>query len=61
MVDTAVTPVQAAEIAGTVSHDLSLVGLFMGADPIVMSIMTALIIMSLIRWAIIIEKWMNFK
>lgn len=62
-VDTAVTPVQAADVAGTAAaaHDMSLVGLFMGADPLVMLIMALLILMSIISWGIIIEKFMLFK
>lgn len=63
-VDTAVTPVQATEIAGNVApaaHDMSLVGLFMGADPLVMIIMILLILMSVISWGIIIDKLLTFK
>lgn len=58
---TAVTPVQAMDIAGTTSHDLSLIGLFMGADPIVMIIMLALIGMSVFSWTIIINKLFVFR
>lgn len=65
MVDTAVTPVQATEMAGNatgaVAHDMSLIGLFMNADPLVMLIMVGLILMSVISWAIIIEKFMTFR
>lgn len=65
MVDTAITPVQATEMAGNaagaVAHDMSLIGLFMNADPLVMMIMTGLILMSVISWAIIIDKFMTFK
>lgn len=62
MVDTAVTPVNSVELAGNAAHDnLTLIGLFLGADPIVQAIMSLMIIMSLISWAIIIEKWMLFR
>ena len=33
MPETAVTPVQATELAGTVSHDTSFLSLFINADP----------------------------
>lgn len=61
MVDTAVAPVKAAELAGTQAHDLSLIGLFLHADPIVQTIMGLMVLMSIISWAIIIDKWMMFK
>jgi biopolymer transport protein TolQ len=61
MTSTAVSPVTATELAGNVNHDLSLIGLFMNADPIVMLIMTMLILMSVISWAIIIDKQLTFK
>lgn len=61
MVDTAVTPVTATEIAGSVSQDLSLIGLFLHADPIVQAIMALMILMSVVSWAIIIDKWVTFS
>lgn len=61
MVNTAVTPVQAAELSGTANHDLSLIGLFLNADPIVQAIMALMILMSIICWAIIIDKWLTFR
>lgn len=61
-VDTAVTPVQAAEMAGNMAgHDLSMIGLFMHAQPLVMCVMAGLILMSVISWAIIIDKFYTFK
>jgi biopolymer transport protein TolQ len=62
MVDTAVTPVAAAELAGNAAApDMSLIGLFLHADPIVQGIMLLMILMSVISWGIIIEKWMSFN
>lgn len=57
-----VTGVNAADAAGTVStaaagHDLSLLGLLIHAEPLVLAIMLMLIAMSVACWAIIIEKW----
>jgi biopolymer transport protein TolQ len=54
--------VNAADAAGTVSaaaagHDLSLIGLIVHADALVLVIMLLLIGMSVACWAIIIEKW----
>lgn len=57
-----VTGVNAADVAGTVAgaapggHDLSLIGLIMHAEPLVLFIMLILIGMSVACWAIIIEK-----
>ncbi len=62
--DTAVTPVQTTEIAGSAApaaHDMSLTGLFLNADPIVMFVMILLIVMSIISWGIIIDKVFTFK
>lgn len=62
---TAVTPVEAADMVGNVAqaagHDTSFIGLFLGADPIIMVIMLGLIIMSIMSWAIMIEKYVYFK
>jgi biopolymer transport protein TolQ len=63
-VDTAVTPVQATDVAGTAAqaaHDLSLVGLFSNADPLVMFVMVMLLLMSVVSWGIIIDKMLTFK
>ncbi len=55
------TAVQAAELAGTVSHDLSVIGLFWQADLIVKAVMLILAGSSVWSWAIIIDKWITFK
>ncbi len=56
-----VTGVNAADVAGTASqaagHDLSLIGLLLHAEPLVLCIMLLLIGMSVACWAIIIEKF----
>jgi biopolymer transport protein TolQ len=54
--------VNAADVAGTVAgvapagHDMSLIGLLVHAEPLVLIIMLMLIAMSVACWAIIIEK-----
>ena len=63
-VDTAVDPVAAAELAGSVAavgKDMSFIGLFLHAEPVVMSIMLLLLAMSVASWAIIIEKFMGMR
>lgn len=62
-VDTAVTPVQATDLASATApvHDMSLSSLFLNADPIVMLIMLLLMLMSVISWGIIIDKVMTFR
>ncbi len=57
-----VTGVNAADVAGSVAHsgangDLSLIGLLIHAEPLVLIIMLMLIAMSIACWAIIIEKF----
>ncbi len=62
-----VTGVNAADVAGTVSgvaaggHDLSLIGLVLHAQPLVLIIMLLLIGMSVACWAIIIEKFLALR
>lgn len=62
---TAITPVNASDVAGTVAegagHDVTFLGLFLSADPIIMAIMIGLIVMSIMSWAIMIEKYLSFK
>lgn len=54
-------PVQAAQLAGTVSHDLSIWGLFLQADLVVKTVMLILIASSIWSWAIIVDKWFVFR
>ena len=62
-----VSGVDAAEIAGNmaginpVTHDLSLVGLVLHAQPLVLVIMLILIGMSITCWGIIIEKYLALR
>jgi biopolymer transport protein TolQ len=55
------TAIQATQLAGSVSHDLSVWGLFLQADLIVKSVMLMLLGSSVWSWAIIIDKWFTFK
>lgn len=55
------TAIQAAQLAGTVAHDMSIWGLFLQADLIVKAVMLILIGSSIWSWAIIFDKWMTFK
>lgn len=54
-------PVQAAQLAGTVNHDLSMWGLFMQADLIIKAVMLMLMGASVWSWAIILDKFLTFK
>ncbi|HLN25735.1 MAG TPA: protein TolQ [Patescibacteria group bacterium] len=54
-------PVQTAALAGSVSTDLSVWGLFMEADLIVKAVMIALVSASFWCWAIIFDKWFRLR
>jgi biopolymer transport protein TolQ len=67
-----VTGVGADELAGTVDgvtsvagaaagHDMSMISLFLHAEPLVLTIMLVLVFMSVACWAIIIEKHMSLR
>lgn len=61
-----VTGVNAADVAGTATNaaqgsDLSLLGLLVHAEPLVLLIMLLLIAMSVTCWAIIIEKFLALR
>ena len=67
-VDTAVTPVASADVAGSVSgsagaamHDLSAWGMFMQADIIVKSVIIMLLLASFWSWAIMFDKFLRLK
>ncbi|MFG5117404.1 MotA/TolQ/ExbB proton channel family protein [Methylorubrum sp. POS3] len=51
--DSTSAPVQAAAAAG---HDLSFIGLFLQADPIVKGVMILLVVASLACWTVVFEK-----
>ncbi|MCR9257593.1 MAG: protein TolQ [Alphaproteobacteria bacterium] len=53
--------VNALELAGSVSHDMSIWGLFLQADWIVKTVMLMLIAASIWSWAIIYDKAMSLK
>lgn len=53
--------VDAAALAGTVSHDMSILGLFMHADIIVKIVMMMLIFASVWSWTIIFDKRSTLK
>lgn len=64
MVNTAVEPVAAADIASVganVSHDMSFIGMFLHADPVVQAVMGLLLFASFWAWAIIFDKWLTFR
>lgn len=54
-------PVQSAQLAGSVTHDMSMWGLFMQADIIVKAVMVALLGASFWCWAIIFDKLMRLR
>lgn len=61
-----VTGVGSADISGTVNaaasgHDMSLIGLLIHADPLVLIIMLILLGMSVVSWGIIIEKFFGLR
>ncbi|MBM3617633.1 MAG: protein TolQ [Alphaproteobacteria bacterium] len=63
-VDTAVTPVASADVAGGAAaavHDLSILGMFMQADFVVKAVMISLLLASFWSWAIMCDKYVRFK
>lgn len=61
-----VTGVDAADVAGTAAtamqgHDLSLIGLLLHAQPLVLAIMLGMLAMSIASWAIIIDKILSLR
>ena len=59
--ETALSTVAAATLAGSVSHDLSMFGLFLAADIVVKIVMLMLLSASVWCWAIIISKRRTLK
>lgn len=53
--------VNSVALAGSVAHDMSVLGLFMQADILVKSVMIGLILASFWCWAIIFEKVMRMR
>lgn len=65
-VDTAVTPVDSTEMAGSISgvmsmQDVSILGMFMHADFVVKAVMIMLLLASFWSWAIMCDKYVRFK
>ena len=64
MVNTAVDPVQAGEIASTganATHDMSFLGMFLHADIVVQIVMFMLLLASFWSWAIIFDKLLTLR
>ncbi|HEU5046889.1 MAG TPA: protein TolQ [Rickettsiales bacterium] len=65
MVNTAVDPVQATDIANgvavPVAHKMSFLGMFMSAEPVVQIVMLMLLLASFWAWATIFDKWLTFR
>ena len=49
------------EIMPAATHDMSFLGLFLQADPIVKSVMILLVLASLGCWTIVFEKLLRFR
>ncbi|MDB5410029.1 MAG: hypothetical protein JWL84_4941 [Rhodospirillales bacterium] len=54
-------PIDAAALGGVVSHDLSILGLFLQADIIVKVVMLLLLAASFWSWAVIFDKLMRLR
>jgi biopolymer transport protein TolQ len=54
-------PLDAAALGGVVSHDLSILGLFLQADIIVKVVMLLLLLASFWSWAVIFDKLMRLR
>ena len=48
-------------LGGSVDTDLSIIGLFLAADPVVKAVMLGLIIVSIFTWAIIFDKILKLR
>ena len=55
------TIVDSVQLGGSVDTDLSIIGLFLAADPVVKAVMLGLIIVSIFTWAIIFDKILKLK
>jgi biopolymer transport protein TolQ len=61
MVNTAVDPVSASEVAGGAVHNMSLIGMFINADIVVQLVMVTLLLASFWSWAIIFDKILTLR
>ena len=55
------TIVDSVQLSGSSELDLSIIGLFMSADPIVQAVMIGLVIVSVCTWAIILDKVLKLR
>ena len=55
------TIVDSVQLGGSVETDLSIIGLFLAADPVVKAVMLGLIIVSIVTWAIIFDKILKLR
>ena len=55
------TIVDSVQLGGSVDTDLSIIGLFLAADPVVKAVMLGLIIVSIFTWAIIFDKILKLR
>ena len=55
------TIVDSVQLSGSSELDLSIIGLFMSADPIVQAVMVGLVIVSVCTWAIILDKVLKLR
>ena len=55
------TIVDSVQLGGSVDTDLSIIGLFLAADPVVKVVMLGLIIVSIFTWAIIFDKILKLR
>ena len=55
------TPVDALPLVGSVSHDLSILGLFVQSDAVVKVVMLILLLASFWSWAVIFDKVMRLR
>jgi biopolymer transport protein TolQ len=54
-------PVEALPLAGTIPHDLSIIGLFLQSDAVVKMVMLILLVASFWSWAVIFDKVMRLR
>ena len=48
--------VDSVQLGGSVDKDLSIMGLFLAADPVVKAVMLGLIVVSILSWTVIFDK-----
>ena len=53
--------VDSVQLGGSVDKDLSIMGLFLAADPVVKAVMLGLIVVSIFSWTVIFDKILKLK